>query len=65
LQGHIEMTRTLVETWCRDGAREIARRRRIGVQPVAAILDRVEARLVELSGVADDVYGRWVEGLQG
>lgn len=65
LQGHIEMTRTLVETWCRDGAREIARSRRIGVQPVAAILDRVEARLAELSGVADDVYGRWVEGLQG
>lgn len=64
LQCHIEMTRSLVDAWCRDGAGEIASVARPGVQPAPVILDGVEARLAELSRVADDVYGRWIEGLQ-
>jgi GMP synthase-like glutamine amidotransferase len=63
LQCHIEMTEELVQTWCRSGAREIARSDSPAVQPVAAILQDLEARVTALQEVADAAYGRWVRGL--
>lgn len=63
LQCHIEMTEDLVHTWCRSGAREIARSDSPAVQPVEAILQDLERRVTTLHQVADAAYGRWVERL--
>ena len=62
LQCHIEMTRTLVETWIGSGAREFPARRRpaCNARPTSA---NVDAHLAELHAVAGDVYARWVQRL--
>jgi GMP synthase-like glutamine amidotransferase len=65
LQCHIEMTRALVEQWCRDGACELASPRGPAIQSRDEILRDLDARLVTLNGVADDVYARWTAGLVG
>lgn len=58
-QCHIEMTRTMVETWCREGARELEAPRGPAVQSAEEIMTGLDRRLAELSGVADRVYERW------
>jgi GMP synthase-like glutamine amidotransferase len=63
LQCHIEMTRAMVETWCRDGARELPARTTGASQAGDDMLREVDARVAELSRVADDVYARWSQGL--
>ena len=64
MQCHIEMTEDLVQTWCRGGAREIARSAGPAVQPVESILADLDSRLGRLHAVADGVYARWVRGLR-
>jgi len=64
MQCHIEMTAELVQTWCRTGAREIARSAGPAVQPVEAVLADLDSRLTELHAVADGVYAKWVQGLR-
>jgi GMP synthase-like glutamine amidotransferase len=64
LQCHIEMTEELVRSWCETGAREIERSPGPAVQPVARILERLQARVVALQAVADTVYARWVSALK-
>jgi GMP synthase-like glutamine amidotransferase len=64
LQCHIEMTEDLVRSWCETGAREIERGPGPAVQPVARILEHLEARVAALQAVADAVYARWVSGLK-
>jgi len=63
LQCHIEMTRPMVEIWCRAGAEELPVRSRGSMQNRADILEDLDKKLAGLSRVADDVYARWAEGL--
>ena len=62
-QGHIEMTRDMVETWCRTGAKELPEQTSGVVQSRTDILRDVDARLAELGEVADSVYTHWAKGL--
>ncbi len=59
LQGHVEMTRELVEIWLRDGVGRPGRY----VQSPADITRDIDDSLAELNGVADKIYTRWIEGL--
>jgi GMP synthase-like glutamine amidotransferase len=63
-QGHIEMTRPMVETWCRAGADELPAQTKGAKQSRDDILDRLDARLAELGVVADAVYAHWAKGLR-
>lgn len=62
-QCHIEMTREMVETWCRTGADELPAHSGGGKQSRDDIFLDLDARLAALSRVADDVYARWAQGL--
>ena len=62
-QCHIEMTRDLVETWCRTGADEIAAPGTPPRQSRDEILRDLPQRLAALQAVADGVYVRWAQGL--
>jgi GMP synthase-like glutamine amidotransferase len=62
-QCHIEMTRPMVETWCRSGAAELPRATDGAKQSEADILDDLDRKLESLSRVAADVYAHWARGL--
>jgi len=62
-QCHIEMTREMVETWCRSGADELPAQSSGATQSRADIFEDLDERLAELSRVADDVYAQWAQGL--
>lgn len=62
-QCHIEMTRDLVETWCRLGANELPARSSAHRQSAADLQSDLDARLAALGEVADGVYARWAQGL--
>ena len=62
-QCHIEMTRPMVETWCRAGASELPPKSTGPTQSRADIFAELDRRLAELSRVADDVYAQWAKGL--
>jgi GMP synthase-like glutamine amidotransferase len=62
-QCHIEMTRPMVETWCRAGAEELPALSQGPVHNRADILADLDRRLAGLSRVADDVYAQWTKGL--
>jgi GMP synthase-like glutamine amidotransferase len=62
-QCHIEMTRELVETWCRTGAAELPERSDGPLQSRDDILRHADARLRELNAVADGIYARWATRL--
>ena len=63
LQCHVEMTRELVETWCRTGATELPTRSSAHLQNAADLNSDLPARLDALHQVADSVYARWSQGL--
>ena len=63
-QCHIEMTRDLVETWCRTGADEISAPGTPPRQSREEILRDMPGRLAALQSVADGVYARWSQGLR-
>jgi GMP synthase-like glutamine amidotransferase len=63
LQCHIEMTRPMVETWARTGARELPESTRGPTQSQSDMLLDLDSKLASLSRVADDVYTRWARGL--
>lgn len=58
-QCHIEMTRELVETWCRTGADELPARSGAHKQSASDIQSDLAGRLAALGEVADGVYARW------
>jgi GMP synthase-like glutamine amidotransferase len=62
-QGHIEMTRDMVETWCRTGAAELPARSTGATQSRADMLRDLDARISALGEVADTVYAQWANGL--
>ena len=59
LQGHVEMTRDLVEIWLRDGVG----RPGSYVQSPADITNDIDGKVTALNRVADKIYRRWIEGL--
>jgi GMP synthase-like glutamine amidotransferase len=63
LQCHIEMTWTMIETWCVVGASEIAASNSPAVQSVSEIQQQANDKLPRLHGVAEQLYGHWVMGL--
>ena len=64
-QCHIEMTDDLVRSWCASGTDEIPAQRSASRQTRAEMLTDLDARLANLQHVADAVYARWSQGLQG
>jgi len=62
-QCHIEMTRPMVETWCRTGAAELPAHTRGPTQSKVDLFVDLDQRLAELSRVADGVYAQWAKGL--
>jgi GMP synthase-like glutamine amidotransferase len=62
-QCHIEMTKDLVETWCRTGADEIGAPGTEARQSRDEIVRDLDARLRALQAVADGVYARWSQKL--
>jgi GMP synthase-like glutamine amidotransferase len=63
-QCHIEMTRELVDTWCRTGESELPPTSTGPLQSRDDIVRDVELRLAELGKVADGIYVRWVQRLR-
>lgn len=63
-QCHIEMTRDLVETWCRTGAAELAAAASPAQQSRDEILRDVDHRVATLNRIADGIYARWARGLR-
>jgi GMP synthase-like glutamine amidotransferase len=64
-QCHIEMTRDLVETWCRTGASELPDVSLPARQSRDDILKDVDAKVATLKGIADGIYARWSQKLKG
>lgn len=64
-QCHIEMTAEMIVTWCKVGVHEVdAALESPGVQPVAEIQRQLETRVATLNGIAEEVYTRWLAGLE-
>jgi GMP synthase-like glutamine amidotransferase len=63
-QCHVEMTRDLVETWCRTGAEELPAASSPSQQSRADILRDVNGRVATLNGIADCIYDRWARNLR-
>lgn len=65
LQCHVEMTAAMVEAWCETGADEIIQSvDSPAVQRPAVMQAAMADRLQRLHGVADVLYGKWIEGLR-
>ena len=62
-QCHIEMTRDLVETWCRSGASELPAVSIPAQQSAADILRDVDGKVAALNVIADGIYARWSQKL--
>jgi GMP synthase-like glutamine amidotransferase len=63
LQGHIEMTRDLVQTWLAAGAAELPPASLPALQSAADIRRDLDAHVAALNAVADDAYARWAQRL--
>jgi GMP synthase-like glutamine amidotransferase len=63
LQCHVEMTDSMIRTWCQQWEAE-------GVPPSASVQtpeqmqNGMEVRIAAMRVVADRLYGRWVQGLK-
>lgn len=64
MQCHVEMTPELIASWCENGAAEIAASDSPGVQPPAVILENMTSRVEQLHQLADNIYSRWIHGLE-
>jgi len=64
LQCHVEMTAAMVADWCEVGADEVAASRLSpAVQPVPDIQRQTAKELPQLMRVAEQLYGKWIQGL--
>src|SRR2546423_1166198 len=63
-QCHVEMTRDLVETWCRSGADELPTASSPSRQSRDDILRDVDNRVATLNRIADGIYTRWSRNLR-
>jgi GMP synthase-like glutamine amidotransferase len=65
LQCHVEMTEAMIREWCEIGAEEIAvNLHSAGVQSATAILNQIPQNLPPLHKLAEQLYTKWIEGLQ-
>jgi GMP synthase-like glutamine amidotransferase len=64
MQCHVEMTPTMIESWCRHWADEGVPAS-ASVQTPEQIQDGMEARIAAMRVVADRLYTRWCAGLKG
>lgn len=65
LQCHVEMTEAMIKTWCEIGADEIAGNlHSAGVQSAIAIQNQIPQNLPPLQKLAEQLYTKWIEGLQ-
>ncbi len=64
LQCHVEMTEEMIRAWAESGKREIERAAGDSVQPAAEMQRYLSARVRALHGVAEQLYGHWIEGLK-
>jgi len=65
LQCHVEMTADMVQTWCAQGAKEIADNPGSSVQTAAAMQADLARRVKTLNRVAERIYQRWIKGVVG
>ncbi|MFA4970019.1 MAG: type 1 glutamine amidotransferase, partial [Sulfuritalea sp.] len=62
MQCHVEMTDTMIRSWCQQWAAE-------GVPPSASVQtpeqmeENINARIMAMRTVADRLYTRWIGGL--
>lgn len=64
LQCHIEMTASMIQAWCEVGADEIEQASASpAVQQAAVMQENLAERLERLHGVADTLYGKWIQVL--
>lgn len=65
LQCHVEMTASMIATWCEIGADEVAAASDSpAVQSIGEMLGRVADELPQLHEVAERLYTVWVAGLR-
>ena len=64
MQCHIEMTPEMIETWCRDWAKENADPNLPSVQTPEEMKSAMNDNLQALNQVADRLYTKWVAGLE-
>lgn len=68
MQCHVEMTEALIESWCADGAAEIAAARDAGqkatVMLPANIRDAMVRELPQLRSVAEALYRHWIQSVR-
>lgn len=65
MQCHVEMTPTMIESWCRSGNEEIAEvANQASVQQPEAMQQDMENRIRNLRVAADRLYTRWIRGLK-
>ena len=62
MQCHVEMTDSMIRTWCQQWAVEKAPPSS-SVQTPEQMQERIEARLAAMRAVADRLYTRWASGL--
>lgn len=63
MQCHVEMTPTMIRTWCNIWADEIAASDSPAVQTPEIMQANMESQLTALNQVADRLYSRWIKGL--
>ncbi len=64
MQCHVEMTREMIEAWCRVGRDEIAAARSPAVQTPEQMALDMDQKLAALNGVAARLYAHWIQGLK-
>ena len=62
LQCHVEMTDSMIRSWCQQWAAEGVPSS-ASVQTPAQMEENMEARIAAMRSVADRLYSRWIQGL--
>jgi GMP synthase-like glutamine amidotransferase len=62
MQCHVEMTDTMIRSWCQQWAAENAAPS-ASVQTPDQIMVGMDARITTMRTVADAIYSRWIKGL--
>ena len=63
MQCHIEMTETMIDSWCQHWAQEGVPAS-VSVQTPQQMRGNVSDRITAMRNIADRLYGRWISGLQ-
>ena len=64
MQCHVEMTPSMIQTWCASGADEIANSPSPAVQSPEVMQADMEVQTQLLHRIADKIYSRWIQGLK-